>query len=568
MELDAGDSRDKIEYQYLDFTHEQLNYMDPSLQVLDRNSCEPPIDPLPECETPLNVQNTSINPHISSTSAPKSAAQPQAQMSAEQIVVNPSTDKMFAISEKIDATFQLEVDAAADMLLNGTGLEGNDLFRCGFENCVYSAIDAKTFNVHIVSQHSNAVKYKCFHCKETFETLVQLKYHIKEHGKHRFFCYYCDHTAPLYYIMQSHFSELHKNNKTEWLALNPTKRDIHSNLFVVYPCGTEENKDFGMKLINRMHEMRSTKKFYAPDEVHLLPHQNIFGQNVHCKLCGYVTKVRTNMQRHLSMNECSKSRALSVTDPVNPVHYLNSGKNHFDQMLELDVGSVLCSESSSIQTVCQFVQEDRRFVCGGNSCQLKAHNEEKLRAHLNTFHDSDQSYSCPHCNKSMSNPNSSINIDEIIYHLRLHDTKVFKCPKCNFCNALKIAVDKHINEVHPKCKDKSVFIFHSQGNAGQEDANKSGKSNIVKWKCLICKALVNKQSIIQQHITETHHLTSKYQCDLCTLQTDNRMDFADHFATKHLGDQLGYKTNYIRVEVSDDDDVTPLWRRNDPNRTG
>lgn len=578
--LSAGISKDKIEYHYLDYTEEQLNYMDPSLLAWEQNAEEPPIEDIVKeevimddvaAQTPPNVQNTSTRPRRSctleqpSTSAAKSAVQPQADTVPETISVISSPGKMYAISEKAGATFQLEVDAAAALLLNGTGLEGNDLFRCGYDGCTYSANDAKIFNVHIVSQHSNTVKYKCFHCKKTFETAVQLKYHIKEHGKHRFFCYYCDHTTPLQLMMKMHFSELHKRNKTELYALNPTKVDPKQHLFVTYPSGIKENNDYGMKLIARMHEMRSTKKYYTPDEIELLPQQMIYSENVHCKLCDFKSKVRTNMLRHLSMNECSRNRAV----PLNPTPSHETGKKHFDQMTNLASGSNTenATSATNIESVCQFVPEDRRFVCGGNSCQYKTHNEEMLRIHLNALHDTDHSYSCPHCNKSLC-LDLPISIDEIIYHMRLHDAKIFKCPKCNFCNAIKITVDRHIIDMHPKCKDKPVFVFNSQSNAGQVDSKKSGKTNIVKWKCLICKTLLNLKSHMQQHITETHRLTCKYQCNLCAFQTDNLKDFPDHFLKLHSEHQISFKSNYDRVEVSDDADVTPLWRRDDPTRVG
>lgn len=77
---------------------------------------------------------------------------------------------------------QKEIDSAAYALVKGTGLEGVDLYRCGFENCTGTGSDPICFNVHLL-KHTNMENqdrgFKCYHCSLYSKNIIGLKYHIK-----------------------------------------------------------------------------------------------------------------------------------------------------------------------------------------------------------------------------------------------------------------------------------------------------------------------------------------------------------------------------------------------------
>lgn len=568
-----------------DFTTQQFNYMSPELSAWEQNAKDPPS----KCKSESTPATENPSVKLEQTDSPsKLPARPRRScvIAAEQAAVTATTtppqktmpprgassSEMDAMPSpapsphKVMSSIQAEVDAAAEVILKGTGLEGSDLYRCAFENCNVSCATDKLFGAHL-SQHT---VFKCFHCNKSFGKALELYYHIQEHGKHRFFCYYCDMTAPLAKMINAHFLDTHKKSKTTVFALNADKQDMNMDVFVIYPGGTKENKDYGMKLIHRMRDMRAHKKYYAPDEVDLLPHQNTFPEVIYCKTCNFSSKVRLNMLRHLSKNgvECLKFKGLPVIDPINPVPCLETGEKHFDKMINLASSSIESNgvTSAIIETVCCFVVEDCRFVCGAEGCQHRTNSEDLLRVHLHTMHTNDKAYNCPHCNKPLCEPEQTIDVEEIIYHMRMHDAKVFKCPKCNFCNGLKSSVDKHIVEAHPRCKDKPIYMTHSN-SAVQANGGKAAKTT-VKWKCLICKLLLINRAAVQQHVTEAHRISAKYKCTYCSHHSDNKGGFAEHFAAKHSDLAVSFKNHYERVEVNDGVDVTPIWRRDDPNRVG
>ncbi len=93
---------------------------------------------------------------------------------------------------------QDEIDNAAYVLVKGTGLEGKDLYRCCFKDCEERSSDIVVFNVHMIKHNQPvSVGFKCYHCSLVAKTIASLKYHIKVHGIHRYFCYFCNYTSAI-----------------------------------------------------------------------------------------------------------------------------------------------------------------------------------------------------------------------------------------------------------------------------------------------------------------------------------------------------------------------------------
>lgn len=266
---------------------------------------------------------------------------------------------------RVDSLLQ-EIDQAAYALVKGTGLEGNDLYRCAVPSCDGSGNGPMHFNVHMM-KHTTTEDiqngYKCYHCPLLSKNIIGLKYHIKEHGIHRYFCYYCNHTAPIMNEMLKHMEDTHKKFTLVTFPLNPKRTDQNKDMFVICPRGLrqEELNRFGMRLIERYKLTTVNKKVFAPDEIDMLPKQAIMAHLIKCAICGYSTKVRTNMVRHLTT--CTKQRveanaaARPLSDPVNPVPCLDALELHFDKMRNLAVSS-----QNDAGDLCGFVPEMKRYV--------------------------------------------------------------------------------------------------------------------------------------------------------------------------------------------------------------
>lgn len=463
-------------------------------------------------------------------------------------------------------TVQSEIDLAARSLVKGTGFEGTDLYRCGLTGCTASFENDQEFLRHLVRHAA----FPCFHCGVRYDKSIALKNHIKCHGTHRYFCYCCNTTAPVLNTMVEHFKETHyravdKNataqaNETIVLPLNEQCGEAEKDMFVVCPRGTRSIKAFGLNLVqHNKSRILSTKKFYAPDEVLMLPHQAIFPESVACSLCGYSSKIRSNIHRHLIKADCGPDANVPGTDPVNPVPCLNTGERHFDKMRNLAASS---NPGGMTNSGLPHVPEERRYVCGARACHYQTQTEEMLRSHIETLHAGDEYFHCPHCNRDLASGKAIVAADAI-NHLRFHGPRLFKCPACVFYHYLKPTIDKHVLEAHPRCKDVAIQL-----RPKALDISKSNKQAVFKWKCNVCsKAIFDTRQNVRAHLAKTHRLDYQYQCmsPNCSFQNDLKNNVKEHLLSAHGSAENGLvKTVYERVEG--EIDVTPIWRRDDPNR--
>lgn len=297
----------------------------------------------------------------------------------------------------------------------------------------------------------------------------------------------------------------------------------------------------------------------------MLPHQALFPESVACQLCGYSSKIRSNIHRHLIKADCGGvSASAPGTDPVNPVPYLDTGEKHFDKMRNL-AGSSYTSDAAAIKAIEQrlpHVPEERRFVCGARACHYQTQTEEMLRSHIDTLHAGDNHFYCPHCNRDLANGKAVV-ADDVLSHLRFHGAKLFKCSACLFSHYLKPTVDRHTAEKHPKCKDAAIQL-----RPKPHDNSRTNKQAFYKWKCNVCsKAIFDTRLLVRAHLAQEHRLNYQYQCTTanCSYQSDAKNSVKDHILSAHGSADAGrVKTVYERVEG--EIDVTPIWRRDDPNR--
>lgn len=182
-----------------------------------------------------------------------------------------------------------------------------------------------------------------------------------------------------------------------------------------------------------------------------------------------------------------------------------------------------------------------------------------LSRHLTTLHPNEEQYKCPHCNILIC---QKMDADKVSLHLRMHDSKIYKCPKCMYAHYDKSEVDKHRNESHPNVFDQAVLITRDETNTGQLD----GQPKVSKWKCDLCNDLFATQKLIQAHIQTSHSIKYQYQCDICSeVQSNNKTTIQEHINVKHPNQNGRVKVFYKKVECAEND-ITPIWRRDDPNK--
>lgn len=566
----------------LPWTEAQLNFMDPSLSEYALNASDPPNDNDDE-PSKVAVDKAQFNSaqkvdefetnearkqyYIKTVDALFTVDKPPTGLvidfvrpsTSANVMPNNSnsnTNENF-VSTEYDDFVQNEIDSAANILLNETGVKYNELYRCGSENCTWIKSDEREYLMHLSQHQRDGSKvYNCFHCRTSFQTPVDLKNHIKEHLQHRFFCIYCNMTTSTQQAMDHHFETSHRDQDTHYLPLNPLKYDLATDIFVVCPRNTQAINDFITRLVNRVSERRAAKTSYMPEELDSLPKHHILNNPISCGRCGFSNLVRANLVRHFK-NGCTEQQASALFAPVNPVPCLNSNERHFDKMRNLAASS----NSSNIESgPGKYVPEGKRYVCGAKSCKYQTVSVDMLQQHIVTLHESEKCFICPHCSEDLSN---STTATEILNHLRFHDSKIFKCPNCLFIHYLKIHVEKHITEIHPNSKDRAITLERPIKKV--EPVKQPNKSITYKWSCNICSKIFNTRALVRAHLSETHRLSSQFKCEICSYSSDTKTAIKEHLAAEHReNDITKIKSHFDRVESEADN--TPIWRRDDPTR--
>ena len=87
------------------------------------------------------------------------------------------------------------------------------------------------------------------------------------------------------------------------------------------------------KLSSEVAKTGMEKVSFGPNDINKLPLQAIYSRQVHCAVCPYTTKVRTNIIRHLQLH--AKDESVPESSPVNPVPCLDKNEKMFDKMVNL-----------------------------------------------------------------------------------------------------------------------------------------------------------------------------------------------------------------------------------------
>ncbi|XP_036142229.1 uncharacterized protein LOC105830364 isoform X2 [Monomorium pharaonis] len=487
-----------------------------------------------------------------------------------------------------------------------TGFTGYELYKCGYLNCNFSAFSSISLKAHIKT--CNLIKGEpvknlfCPHCKKRYVKIGLLLEHIKIHGLKRFECSMCKRRYSVSYQATAHMKQKHKLFSTKLVPADPTNPSAEG-LFIVQPApsGSAERrtkKRKGAKFGTDQKNEKSTdneKLSFSPDEIDQLPRQAIYNREVQCAVCPYTTKVRTNIIRHLMLH--AKDETVPESGPVNPVPCLDKKEKMFDKMVNLASSShqngrmgpkpkESIKESEEDDSIPKFVPEHKRYVCGVAECNYLTVDEAMLRYHLKALHSEEPYFRCPHCPPpSPGQENQNIAIDKMGIHLKMHDTRLYKCSHCNHHHYHRHVVERHLADKHAEKRPFVKVIREIENNENvQQPVQEETEEEVPDpdgnhWKCNLCDFKCVYKADVATHADTVHNESSQYKCTLCSFKTSGKILFEQHVNSKHACDtNVDYTLIYQRIkgvnkrnteatEQSGQDepfDTTPLWRRNMP----
>lgn len=456
-----------------------------------------------------------------------------------------------------------EIYKIASEMVSQTGIKTNELYRCGVPNCKKLFPDKENLEIHMVNTVCGKRKnFQCVHCKMNGFSSGTLIAHMKTHGPHRYFCYFCCSKFPVLLEVKKHIANIHKTAYVYTFAMNPEKVNQDSDIFVTAPSSSKEINPYSFyKNLNDLYKhqqrlkMYKEKTVYSPDEINILPSQNILNTPLQCSVCDYNTKVKLNFVRHLNLH--SSQNPVPRHDPVNPVPCLESKEKHFDKMFNLassshSEGTVIVNKDAQSVKYPMFVSYLKRFTC--SKCTYINTNEEMMKSHLDIIHMDAKNYICPHCKLEVKSDKRCN--DKFIKHLRFHGNKLFRCRKCDYFHYDETQVNKHISVEHLCTPASLIEIVRDMNENSAMDNSSPSAIFEYKWKCNFCTYRSINRTDILKHIKDIHDYKNQFICTKCSFNSIREATAVAHLL-KHCD-----TTAKIEKTFSELDDNTPLWRRN------
>ncbi|XP_033218958.1 zinc finger protein Xfin-like [Belonocnema kinseyi] len=478
-----------------------------------------------------------------------------------------------------------------------TGFTGMDLYKCGILNCNFSAPNSPTLRNHIreccfvnvAASFNNFVNFQCSHCPKSFQKIGFFMEHLEIHGLKRYCCAVCGKRFAVQSQAVTHLYMKHKVKLHKLLPADPKNRAA-GGLFVVHPVGKGKKKIPTPKFVEKESpkSVESETLAFSPNQIDLLPRQAIYSREVQCTICPFKTKVRTNIVRHLQFH--AKDESVPESEPVNPVPCLEKREKMFDKMENHASSShqnermgAKIKESSAQpedETLPKYVPENKRYVCGIAECSYLTVNEDMLRYHLKALHSEEPFFKCTHC-KAQGQDAQNVAIEKMGVHLKMHDSKLYKCSHCDYFHYQRYVVERHLGDKHPEKRAlvKVIREFESDESSQppplEENEDETPDPDGNHWKCNACDYKCVYKAEMQTHVGNEHDEKSQYKCTACPFRTNGRIQLDQHINTKHPNDlEVDHQMVYQRIKgtkkVTDPVepgtpevpfDTTPLWRR-------
>ncbi|XP_047351977.1 uncharacterized protein LOC124950004 isoform X1 [Vespa velutina] len=486
--------------------------------------------------------------------------------------------------------------------IKDTGFTGNQLYKCGYEDCDFNASTAANLRIHLKKCTYKTLdkNLNCTHCGKRFVKIGFLLEHLKLHGLKRFGCSLCKARCTVSYQAMAHMRTKHKIQYSKVIPADPENPSA-DGLFIVQPLRPTNGERKGKKRKTAKASEKDAEKTgdiekltFGPDEIELLPRQAIYNREVQCAVCPYTTKVRTNIIRHLQLH--AKDETVPEIGPVNPVPCLDKKERMFDKMVNLASSSHQngrmggkpkdSPKDNDESFIPKFVPEHKRYVCSVAECNYLTVDEAMLRYHLKALHSDEQYFRCPHCPQpSSGQEGQNIAIDKMGVHLKMHDTRLYKCSHCNHHHYHRHIIERHLSDKHPEKRPfvKVIRELESTENI-QQPAQEEMEEEIPDpdgnhWKCNICEYKCVYKAEMITHASVSHDDKYQFKCTVCSFKTSVKVLLEQHITSKHAGDpNADYIMAYQKIkgvtkksgdsseQAGQDEpfDTTPLWRRDMP----
>lgn len=480
-----------------------------------------------------------------------------------------------------------------------TGLTAGELYKCGAINCKYSASDSVTLRNHLKEccimnvpyNCNNAINFQCVHCQKTFQKIGFFMEHIEIHGLKRFSCSLCGERYAVQNQALAHMKMKHKFI-SRLLPADP-KNPTAEGLFFVQPILKNKKKLSTIKVLEKESPKVADPEqtCFSPNEIDLLPRQAIYNREVQCAVCPFSTKVRSNIIRHLQLH--AKDETVPESGPVNPVPCLDKREKMFDKMVNLASSSHqngrmgIKSKETVIQTddetLPKYIPENKRYVCGISECSYLTVNEGMLRYHLKALHSDEPLFICTHC-KEQGQESQNIPIEKMGIHLKMHDSKLYKCSYCNYFHYQRHVVERHLGDKHTDKRPIVKVVREFETSETNQSTPEENDEDLPDpdgnhWKCNNCDYRCVYKSEMQAHAANEHDERSQFKCSICAYKTNGKIQLDQHFNSKHpIEPEVDCQMVYQKIKgvkkvadpieqqgtAEEPFDTTPLWRRDMP----
>lgn len=476
---------------------------------------------------------------------------------------------------------------------NYTKIHEGLLLRCPF--CTVATYKSKAG----LMNHTRSCKLKtseiiiCPHspCTEVLDDMPALiKHYELDHcitRKHISMCQICNERFAQHHTVKLHLREVHGVTKFRLSA------KVQSDGTCLYTFGEQTDepneqhqppKAIQSKGVKRKAstERRSsidrpkrfaadTPKKYGINDIDKLPINPILDSPVFCDLCGYNTKVRLNMIRHLQLH--AENQSVPSSEPVNPVPHLETNEKHFDKMVNLASSSVVtrAPEKAKDKDVSvlipvqdasqypQYVSERQRLTCGARGCSYISVDEGMLRCHWDTLHAGTTDYHCVHCPPHQHLDTSKpLTASHIIAHLKMHDVALYACSHCLYYHYKRQAVEKHLSEHH---RGGQVKVVREEVPATATQSTVAPTMDLKPYQCGSCqfKSLLRQEVV--EHCAKIHQSKMQFKCGYCPFRTSAIENVTKHQANSHPGKPEDIFYYYYKEGSIPDDDGVPKWRK-------
>ncbi|XP_051168036.1 zinc finger protein 711-like [Leptopilina boulardi] len=414
--------------------------------------------------------------------------------------------------------------------------------------------------VHLEVEHSSISIFNCHLCKILSYSPEELILHYEEHGDCKYQCVNSktnthSHISPQQsqciqepVLLEKSSPQLTKlkSDIDQLLLLNPDEHYSWCSDLIAFINLPDESLDSNFNKSKIVPDSTSVEDVIVPESV------------------------LTNSSSSLEKQE-------KIFDKI--VNFASS--SHQNECKEVKQKETVIQTDE--KTLPKYVPENKRFVCGFSKCSYLSVNENTLRSHLKTLHSDEQFFKCTHC-KEQKLQADNISMERMGIHLKMHDSKLYKCSYCNYFHYKRHKVDRHLDKHVDHVDNKRPFVevvreFESNKSSLEENKNNTPNPEENLWKCNNCDYHCVYKAEILAHASNEHNEKNQFKCTACSYKTNIQIGLDWHLISKHPYEpEADFQMVYQKIEgtkkfidlnehqgTSEESfDSLPLWRRDLP----